>query len=282
MEPAQPSLLARASFWTPWLAAGLLGVLRHSQEGTQAAPALAWGAGAALLGGVALAGVALRQSQRGQPGRREALLGLGSGGLLGGVMLVALWTGHHESGLKAEHDAHLKVLGQRAVADAGGWLGRAQGAGFAVFISEISPASDAGSSFIANFPRPFQLLLVAVDNRASGAPLTLDLSAAQALRKDGAARPALSRQALLTTAKSAQAELTQQHLEPYMIPPGGRLGNGMLFLDAAEDLRQVTALRVRVNGQDLLVNGRYLSAEEKRARRRPAPGPGAPPPGGVY
>jgi hypothetical protein len=252
--------------WGPYLALVPLGVNERAQDTPQSPAWLAWlalaVAACALL--LALGLLATRRA------RGAAFLG---GALSALVLLIGaagIARGHVAKSERRmqEERVHKATWGT-------GWVGRVVVRGVPLFAVQPDPDSPLVRNLQHSFGRPFGLLVLGVDNGAGAVPAELDLGEVELGYADGTVHPVLARYEVLASARENPEGALRAHGGRYSAPPGGKLGNALVFLPPGEDMHSVVALRVGLNGENVTISGRFLSATEKQTLAAPPP-PGRP------
>jgi hypothetical protein len=257
--------LAHASWLLPCAGLAVLGLVDRLAPPTRVAPPLAL-----ILGTVgAGATLALIARARGSAGmRREALLGLGANALVLVVMMTAVLAGQRARANAQEEAGRLKLAASTALSDEAGWSGTGGDGPVRLFAAQIDARNELARAVARSFNQPFTLVLVGVDNRAGTTDVTLDLSQVGIKLADGTVHAGLDRALLFAGARSRDREV-QRHAAPYPVTRGTALSHAFAFLAPDEAMQDATELVVQLNGRPVVLRGRFVSAAEKQARRRP-------------
>jgi len=258
-------VLARASWLVPAIALAALGAIDHFGERLSfqlPARILLPVVLLAMTVGTACAVIVLVRG--GVLLRRQARFGLGVNVTVGAMLALAALAGARARD-RAELEANrLKQSTSEEMARAG-WLGSAQVAGARLFAVEMNHGG-LKESVTKSFHQPFTLVLMGVDNRQGVDDLVLDLSQVQVLFPDGQALQPLDRAQVIASAAPNDAS-AHAHALPYRVPRSTSFDRALAFLPFDADLERASGLVVQVNGAPLVIRGRWLSAEEKRAMR---------------
>jgi hypothetical protein len=150
----------------------------------------------------------------------------------------------------------------------GGWIGQTTSEGVRYFAFEHAAGTAIAQKIQAMFERRFIALLVSVDNRGGKTAVELDVSDARLEPASVGNGAVLPRAAVLDSARGSRDVAYQLHGGRYVVKPGERLSDGLVFVDPARVLDRVTGLTLTANGKPLTIPGRFYTAAEKQAVRR--------------
>jgi hypothetical protein len=149
------------------------------------------------------------------------------------------------------------------------WMGRATQDGAMFFATQLEADDLAAKKIGAMFERKFVTLVVTIDNRAGTSAVELDVTDAHFEPAAAGRDVVLPRDAVLDSSLGGREIAHKLHGGKYLVPAGGRLGDGLIFVDPARGLSGLTGLTVRANGKPLTLAGRTYSAQERQALSGP-------------
>lgn len=147
-----------------------------------------------------------------------------------------------------------------------GWIGVATHDGVFIGVASWDHRSLAARDLDAKFAAPVSFLIISVDNQAGTTPLTLDPSSLRLTLADGSVHAALKTTDVLATAREDRDTLRRLHAGPHTAGPGAAC-EGIAFIPYAFDMSKVVSVTLALNGKDYVIEGHYLTAEQKQARR---------------
>ena len=194
--------------------------------------------------------------------------GAAVGAIVNGVVLagvgIALFAGVRDKARRAADTVELRKEGATAAAEYPGWYGAGSDGAVRLFALELDAKSELAQKIGAGFDGPVAPLVVGLDNRGGDRDVTLDLTEVRLTMRDGSTRVTPPRAAILARAKTDA--LRAYHAGVYGVARGTTVTNALGFLDGP--MQDVTAVGVMVDGHTVTIPGRWLTADEKRARRR--------------
>ena len=128
-----------------------------------------------------------------------------------------------------------------------------------------APASrELNSYFGANISH----LNFVVQTHTKDTTFVIDPSATRFTLANGTIAKALPTLEVLATARQERSTWESKYGWSARVGPGGTLLDGLIFVPYAFDMTQVVSVTLRVGDQDMVIEGRIMTAEEKAELRR--------------
>ncbi|NQT87618.1 hypothetical protein HQ560_12685 [bacterium] len=153
--------------------------------------------------------------------------------------------------------------GAEAVTDYPGWVALAKVRGAFIGLTSVHHASPAARNMAASFRSKVSLINLTVVNTEGTDTLTIDPSSIRFTHADGTVRPALYSRTVLKSARKDADDFVRRFAGPHSVPRGKTLLDGLVFVPYAYDMSTVTSATLSMNGEDWMVEGKYLTPEEK-------------------
>ena len=115
----------------------------------------------------------------------------------------------------------------------------------------------------SNFARDCTVIILSVDNRPNGAPITVTADDATVRMADSTLVPVLQAR---DAAKADRQEYVAKYAPSFTVGARAQVDGKLILLPAGLDMSRVTALFVTVDGVRVAIQGRVFTAEEKTQR----------------
>lgn len=266
MTPAERA--ARMSWRLPFLAI-IIGLLttpwRENSRGVAIATSIA--SVVLIAGGLILAIVALLGTRKW--GRRNvlmpALVGLG----VSSYLIFNMVSGYQQLRKLAEMQreqaardiALAQQQGREAALDAG-WMGIFAAPEFQLAALTIPSNSAHAQGMLKALGKPVEIVIFNIHNRGSQT-LEVDPRGGEFLLRDAKEpAPLPDIEQVLLTATGDPKPLLAIYGPPLRVDPGQTVSR-LLFLPEGTDPQKLVGIKLKANGQDIVIPGRYLTREEK-------------------
>lgn len=154
-------------------------------------------------------------------------------------------------------------LGRDAFLEYPGWFGTASLPDAIVTITSLDFDTPAAQEFNALFTAKVSILIVGINNFAGKSTLTVEPSSLRLKLTDGTVEPSLATKAVLQTVRKNREEWLKRYSGPLQVPPGRQWSHCIAFIPYEFDMSKVVSISVPINGHDTLVEGRYMTGEQK-------------------
>jgi hypothetical protein len=145
----------------------------------------------------------------------------------------------------------------------GGWVGATQYHGATITLATLSDASDVGQAMAGRVDEPVSVALLTVDNAQGEAEFPIDPTGGNVVVRAGDKFELPDMAKLLGEKKD---ELVTP--PPFTVPKGGQLLNKVIYLPPEVDARQISRVTISVDGNNVAIQGRYMTAKEKQKAAR--------------
>ena len=211
-------------------------------------------------------GVAGLRGTAGNPGsgslRRRALLGT-AGSV---VILLVTQVGGIAGALSGKRaEAELAAALAAATHEHPGWNGGARlQNGATLYAVEIDNGSAFAKMALAQYRRPYRIVLFGVDNRDGTSALVLDLGGARAIQEGGPGERAVLHP---ETREPEEGSILPRLMRPttLRVARGESYEDVLVLFPPEQSFREVRWIEVQINGAPSLIRGRFFTREEKRA-----------------
>jgi hypothetical protein len=150
-----------------------------------------------------------------------------------------------------------------------GWLGVDVRVGqFVLVVVEMNDDAAATKEFKAQFTTPCKVLWISADNSHGDQSHTIDPTSLDFHFADYHTASVIPPSQVLASAKPPVDAVLSRSNTTMSIEPKSVMPDVPAFLPAGTDLTQAVAITIKVDGQQVVIPGRYLSVEEKADRLR--------------
>jgi hypothetical protein len=260
--------LARLAWGLPFLAI-VIGLLTKSlRENSQWIAVATSVVSLVLIGGGLLLSIAALLGMRKWGGRNvlvPALVGLG----VSGYLIVATISGYvqlrnfnaQQREQAARDIALAQQQGREAALDAG-WMGLYGTPEFQLAAWTIPSSSAHAQGMLKALGKPVEIVIFNIHNQGSQV-LEVDPRGGEFLLRDAKEpAPLPDIEQVLSTASEDPKPLLAVYGPPLRVDSGQTVSR-LLFLPEGTDPQKLVAIRLKANGQDVVIPGRYLTREEK-------------------
>jgi hypothetical protein len=109
-------------------------------------------------------------------------------------------------------------------------------------------------------------MILSVDNRPNGAPITVTTDGATVRMADNNLVPVVQTR---EAAKAGRQEYVAKYAPPFTVGARAQVDGKLMLLPTGLDMSRVTAVSLTVDGVKVTVSGRVFTAQEKTQRLSP-------------
>ncbi len=145
-----------------------------------------------------------------------------------------------------------------------GWIGIGnRSGGLVLLVLQTNDQAPGTREFKETFASPCTVMWISANNSAGDRPHVIDPASLEMHFADYRKIAALPPAAIVATAKVKDDPVLARSLKPASVPAHSNLPDCAAFLPADTDLTQANAATIVLDGQRVVIPGRYLTVEEK-------------------
>ena len=209
---------------------------------------------------------------RHQTGARSAMVASVGAASPSGLPAVPPFGGGSSSAAQgANPNLQLQQRAREAMENYPGWVGASLRSGqFVIVVAQSNDDAPGTHDLKDQFAADCTLISIATDNTAGDAAHTIDPASLEFHFADYHKLAVLPPVQILSTSKVDREQFLARWGGLIRIDPHTQRPDGLAFLPPRTDLTQCTAVTLILDGQRVVVPGKYLSIEEKNQRLRMA------------
>lgn len=145
-----------------------------------------------------------------------------------------------------------------------GWLGATRLPGAVVTVTQWNDDAPGTREMKSYFSNRMSLMQIAIDNSGNSERLIVNPDSLVLHFNDGTTVKAIGVNSILSSAKEDRDKWMAQAARARISEPHTKQPNCSAFVPEGTDFTHVSQISVEVNGEDVVVPGRFYSAEEKK------------------